>query len=145
VTSVFIEVSRALTNISSYSINMTSTPVVNSIKQLWRHVGLDEAFVTPYLSLKGDADSTVPSSFKVGQLAQTTVALCGLAASLFHGSRNDSKPPKVEVDARHALLNFGEHSELLPMYTGSTNIMRYQQARVTLWLMGRSRKMCGIP
>jgi hypothetical protein len=88
---------------------MTSTPAANSIKQLWRYVGFDEAFVNSCLSLKGDPDSTVPSSFKVGHLAQSTVALCGLAASLFHGYRNNSEPPKVEVDARHALLNFGEH------------------------------------
>lgn len=86
---------------------MTSNPVLNSIKQLWRHVGLEQTFVrTPNIALKGDPDSVVPSSFKVGHLAQATIALSGLAASLIHGYRNDTEPPKLEIDARHAILNF---------------------------------------
>ena len=89
---------------------MTLEAVIDSIEQLWRHVGLDESFVRPNLFLSGDPNSAVPSSFKVGHLAQATVALCGLAASLFHGRRNDSQPPRVKVDARHAMLNFCKRS-----------------------------------
>lgn len=85
-----------------------SKAVVETIRRFWSHMGLDESFLTN-LTLSGNPDTVVPTSFKVGHLAQASTALSGLAASAFYGGRNeDGGPPMVKVDARLALLNFGK-------------------------------------
>lgn len=86
---------------------MTSNIVRSIIHDIWKIGGLDESFLR-YLQLIGDANAAVKSSFRVGQLAQATTALAGLAASAYHhynqGKTED--PVKVKVDARHAVLCF---------------------------------------
>lgn len=84
-----------------------SQAVLESVRRLWRHVGLDESFLQ-YLTLYGDPDLAIQSSFKVGHLAQATTSLAGLSASAFHSTRSkDVGKLKVSVDARHAVLCFG--------------------------------------
>jgi hypothetical protein len=88
----------------------TSRTVMESVRQLWKHARLDEGFLA-HLELTGNADTAVPSSFKVGHVAQATTAAAGLAASAILYARSGGKEPAVraKVDARHALLNFGEY------------------------------------
>ncbi|KAG4412574.1 hypothetical protein IFR04_014295 [Cadophora malorum] len=80
----------------------------DTVAQIWKHLGLPaEALAS--LSLP-DADkhllSGLPSSFKIGHLAQSTIALSALAAALFQSTRNKSNIPKVIVPLLHACLEF---------------------------------------
>jgi hypothetical protein len=81
--------------------------VFETVKSLWRKVGLEEG-VLEKLSLTGEPDKAAKSSFRVGHIAQASTALAGLAASAVFQYRNETEAPKVDVDARHALLCFSE-------------------------------------
>ena len=48
----------------------------------------------------------LPSSFKIGPLAQASIALTALLASQFHSLRTKSKSPAVVVPLEHAALEF---------------------------------------
>ncbi|KAG8822853.1 hypothetical protein FRC19_005113 [Serendipita sp. 401] len=103
---------------------MSRTAVLASVQQLWKHLGLKDGFVEKKLVLSGDPDKVVQSSFRVGQLAQASTALVGLAASVFHGRRKSAgdaeddrlgerlleNAPEVKVDARHAVLCFASEA-----------------------------------
>ncbi|PYH89070.1 CoA-transferase family III [Aspergillus ellipticus CBS 707.79] len=48
----------------------------------------------------------LPSSFKVGHLAQASIALSALLASQIHGLRTNTPPPTVSVPYEHACVEF---------------------------------------
>ncbi|KAH7330457.1 CoA-transferase family III domain-containing protein [Rhexocercosporidium sp. MPI-PUGE-AT-0058] len=80
----------------------------DTITELWAHLGLPTNALQS-LSLPDSDDhsrSGLPSSFKIGHLAQSTIALSVLTASLFHSLRNNSSVPKVTVPLLHASLEF---------------------------------------
>src|SRR5689334_3318236 len=65
------------------------------------------------LELPGSSNLGLPSSFKVGHLAQATIALSALAAALVHAERNNTSGdpnkasvPKVTVPLEHAVVEF---------------------------------------
>ena len=78
-------------------------PVIHSI---WTRAGLPLSRL-PELVLTGNAGPVLPSSFRVGELAQITTALSALAASYLHELRTDEKRI-VTVDKREAALEFRE-------------------------------------
>ncbi|PVG03554.1 CoA-transferase family III [Serendipita vermifera] len=92
----------------------TGRSVMESVRQLWRHARLDEGFLT-HLELTGNADAAIPSSFKVGHLAQATTAAAGLAASAVLNAKSGGTEPAVKatVNARHAILNFASEAYTL--------------------------------
>lgn len=81
--------------------------VFETVRSVWRRVGLEEAILGK-LSLAGEPDKSTMSSFQVGHIAQASTALSGLAASAFLRYRNGEDAPRVHVDARHALLGFSK-------------------------------------
>lgn len=48
----------------------------------------------------------VDSSFKIGHLAQASIALSALTAALFYGHRNNVRIPRVVVNLQHAVAEF---------------------------------------
>lgn len=59
------------------------------------------------LQLPGDCDTpTLPSSYKMGILAQGSIALSALLAAQIQAVRAGSATPKVEVPQRHATVEF---------------------------------------
>ncbi|KAG4437969.1 hypothetical protein IFR05_006550 [Cadophora sp. M221] len=80
----------------------------DTIAELWAHLDLSKNALSS-LSLP-DSDenllSGLPSSFKIGHLAQSSIALSALTASLFHSLRTNSSVPKVTVPLLHACLEF---------------------------------------
>jgi crotonobetainyl-CoA:carnitine CoA-transferase CaiB-like acyl-CoA transferase len=70
---------------------------------IWRGVGGDEAALAR-VSLTG-ADPALPSSFKVGTVAQATIAASALASSEVDRVRN-GRVQAVAVDMRHAAAEF---------------------------------------
>jgi hypothetical protein len=76
------------------------------VRELWAGLQLPEAALES-LELPGDdGKPALPSSFKIGPLAQGTIALSGLTASLIHSLRNNGPVPKVSVPAKHATIEF---------------------------------------
>ncbi|KAF9483445.1 CoA-transferase family III [Pholiota conissans] len=83
------------------------TPLPEQLKTLWLSAGLPEDFLSN-LSLVGNPDTAVPSSFRVGLAAQISISLLGLSSAYLHYLRTGVQQT-VTVEARHAALSF--HSE----------------------------------
>lgn len=77
----------------------------NIVEEIWRGVDLPETSLKS-LRLKSHAEPTLPSSFKIGILAQGTIALSALAAAQVHALRNRTSVPSVEVPLQHATVEF---------------------------------------
>jgi hypothetical protein len=83
----------------------------NIIAELWTVAGLPSSALSA-LRLPGADDLGLPSSYKVGQLAQSTIALTALAAALIHSSRHNSRAaaldslPIVTVPLDRACIEF---------------------------------------
>lgn len=76
------------------------------VRELWAGLQLPEAALES-LELPGDdGKPALPSSFKIGSLAQGTIALSGLTASLIHSLRNNAPVQKVTVPAKHATIEY---------------------------------------
>lgn len=82
----------------------TAFSVQDTIKYIWKTVDLPESTLTA-LHLSGDGPG-LPSSFKVGHIAQASIALTALAAALIRELRNGAPASRVEVPLDHACLEF---------------------------------------
>ncbi|KAK5061542.1 hypothetical protein LTR84_008086 [Exophiala bonariae] len=87
----------------------------HSLRHLWHHLSLPEvALDSIHLP---NANSRLPSSFKIGVLAQSSIALTALLAALVHSIRNKSQVvPRTTVSGEHAVVEF--KSERLYMIDG---------------------------
>ncbi|EXJ62330.1 hypothetical protein A1O7_02764 [Cladophialophora yegresii CBS 114405] len=87
-------------------MNRANFHTIDSITHLWETLNL------PRGALKSvnipDADTIcLPSSFKIGHLAQASITLTALLAALVHAQReNLTFMPQVTVPVRHAVLEF---------------------------------------
>ncbi|KAJ5092501.1 hypothetical protein NUU61_007371 [Penicillium alfredii] len=89
--------------------NMVSSPrshlsARGSVEHIWKGLGLPEDALKS-LDITGD-QLGLPSSFKIGHLAQASIALSGLLASQIHALRNKTAPPRVTVPLQHAVVEF---------------------------------------
>lgn len=75
------------------------------VEEIWAGLGLPAAALDS-LSLQSDGKPALPSSFKIGCLAQSTIALSALSAALIHSIRNKARVPRVTVERRHAAAEF---------------------------------------
>ncbi|KIK69912.1 hypothetical protein GYMLUDRAFT_34311 [Collybiopsis luxurians FD-317 M1] len=80
--------------------------ITDTARDIWLSTGggLPQEFLQN-LTLSGDPDTAVNSSFKIASAAQTTIGLAALSAAHFHELRTGVKQT-VTVDARHAALEF---------------------------------------
>ncbi|KAI9667314.1 MAG: hypothetical protein M1821_000129 [Bathelium mastoideum] len=87
--------------------NRADFTALDSVKYIWKELNLPiEALQS--LSLSGSG-CILPSSFKIADLAQSTVALSALAAALIHTLRissTQSFTPRVTVTRQHAVVAF---------------------------------------
>lgn len=79
------------------------TPL-ESVAYIWTTLGLPKDSLKP-LHLPVDAEC-YPSSFKVGHLAQTSIALSALSAALVWSVRKNTSVPTVTVPAEHSCIEF---------------------------------------
>lgn len=79
------------------------TDTREALAQIWQVAGGDPAALAR-VSLSG-SDPVLPSSFKVGTVAQATIAASALAASEVDRARN-GRAQRVSVDMRHAAAEF---------------------------------------
>ncbi|KAI1350558.1 CoA-transferase family III [Xylaria sp. FL0043] len=76
------------------------------VKEIWRRLDLPTSALSS-LSLPGATEKPViPSSFKIGHLAQSTIALSALAAATVIHSTRGSEVPRTTIPLRHAVLEF---------------------------------------
>lgn len=76
------------------------------VREIWKGLELPPETLTA-LRLPGDTPKpALPSSFKIGILAQGAIALSALLAAQIHALRTKSLPPAVEVPQRHAAIEF---------------------------------------
>ncbi|KAI1270326.1 hypothetical protein F5Y18DRAFT_367920 [Xylariaceae sp. FL1019] len=76
------------------------------VKEIWTGLGLPSDALSS-LSLPGETEKPVlPSSYKMGVLAQGTIALSALAAAQVYAERNNSAVPRVEVDVTHSVVEY---------------------------------------
>lgn len=76
----------------------------DSVRHLWTELGLPTAALGS-LELPGSGLG-LPSSYKIGHLAQASIALSALCAALLHSLRNGTAVPRVSVPLLHAAVEF---------------------------------------
>jgi hypothetical protein len=86
---------------ATFSPNRTSYSAQDIVEDVWNALGLPAVPVD--LPSVGPG---LPSSFKVAQLAQASIALSALAAALIHHRLNRVPFPKVTVPLDHACVEF---------------------------------------
>ncbi|KAI3317377.1 CoA-transferase family III [Xylariaceae sp. AK1471] len=95
-------------------IDRTKFDPFDLVKEIWAHLDLPPSVLSS-LSLPGTNQTSgqikpvVPSSFKIGHLAQSTIALSALSAALVHSiltSKSPSAIPRTTIPLRHAVLEF---------------------------------------
>ncbi|KAJ4294109.1 hypothetical protein N0V90_007799 [Kalmusia sp. IMI 367209] len=85
-------------------MNRQRFTTLNSISHIWETLKLPkEALGSLHLVEDGDF---LPSSFKLGHLAQASIALSALTASLFWSARTSSPVPRVTISMKHACVEF---------------------------------------
>lgn len=76
------------------------------VREIWAGLRLPHGALES-LELPGDdGKPALPSSFKIGSLAQATIAVSGLTAALIHSLRKCCPVPKVTVPAKHATIEY---------------------------------------
>lgn len=78
----------------------------NIVEEIWTGLGLPLAALSSMKLQDDDGKPALPSSFKIGCLAQSTITLSVLAVALVHSVINNSSVPHVTVDRRHAAVEF---------------------------------------
>lgn len=78
---------------------------VDSVAYVLHQLGLPDHALES-LHLPGSDALGVPSSYKVGHLAQASIALSGLTAALLHSQHVNSAVPEVSVSLSHAVIEF---------------------------------------
>ncbi|KAL7921776.1 CoA-transferase family III domain-containing protein [Trichoderma austrokoningii] len=88
-------------------INRTSFSAADIVKDIWTNLHLPPHALAS-LHLPGQASPAISSSFKIGHLAQSSIALSALSAALLHSTRSQSSSPipRVSVPLEHALVEF---------------------------------------
>ncbi|PSN65632.1 hypothetical protein BS50DRAFT_556387 [Corynespora cassiicola Philippines] len=77
------------------------------VREIWNGMKLPHGALKALSLPEDDSDvPALPSSYRVGRFAQSTIALSALAAAQVHAIRNDSAVPRVEVPLKHAVIEY---------------------------------------
>lgn len=76
----------------------------DTVSHIWMSLRLP-AKALDSLNLEGEGFG-LPSSFKIGHIAQSSIALSALTAALVHSLRNNKPIPQVTVPLQHAVIEF---------------------------------------
>ncbi|KAF6842752.1 caib baif family enzyme, partial [Colletotrichum musicola] len=75
------------------------------LEEVWKGMGLPAESLAA-TNLENDGRPTLPSSYKMGVLAQSSIALSALAAAQIHTLRSGGSVPAVDVPLEHATVEF---------------------------------------
>ncbi|KAK6003420.1 hypothetical protein QM012_009191 [Aureobasidium pullulans] len=87
------------------SVDRTSHEAYDVVEELWKGLDLPSKALSR-VQLEGASGPALPSSFRLGVLAQGSIALSALAAAQIHALRNDAQVPQVETPLQHAVIEF---------------------------------------
>ncbi|KAG9517671.1 CoA-transferase family III, partial [Aureobasidium melanogenum] len=87
------------------TVNRTSHEAFDVVEELWTGLDLPSEALSR-VQLDGDSGPALPSSFHLGVLAQSSIALSALAAAQIYALRNHVQVPRVEVPLQHAIIEF---------------------------------------
>lgn len=87
------------------NVNRAHFTASDIVEEIWKGLGLPEAALAS-VNLDSATTPAIPSSYRIGCLAQSSIALSALTAALFHSVRNKSHVPKVAVPRKHAMVEF---------------------------------------
>ncbi|CAD0114506.1 unnamed protein product [Aureobasidium uvarum] len=99
---------RGCTDVSAeglVTVDRASHHVRDVVEELWKRLDLPSEALSSIL-LEGGSEPALPSSFRLGLLAQASIALSALAAAQIYALRNEVEVPRVEVPLRHAVIEF---------------------------------------
>lgn len=85
-------------------LDRSTFSTMDTIEYIWKELGLPEVALKN-IHLDGSGLG-LPSSFKIGHLAQSTIALSALGAALIYSTRTKKGIPLVRVPLQHAALEF---------------------------------------
>lgn len=94
---------------------LTDASTREILEYLWTTLSLPQTSLKS-LQLRGGDSIVAPSSFKIGHLAQSSIALSGLLAATIYALRSNQPVPRTVVDRNHAVTEF--HSEHLYLVKG---------------------------
>lgn len=77
---------------------------MDSLEHLWVELGLPQK-VQQNISLVGEGLG-LPSSFKIGHLAEASIRLTALLAALLYSMRTNKCIPHITVPLQHAAVEF---------------------------------------
>lgn len=86
------------------TMDRTGFSAKDSLEHLWTELGLPGKALEK-IDLIGEGLG-LPSSFKIGHLAQASIGLTALLAALLHSVRTEGEIPKVTVPLQHAAIEF---------------------------------------
>ncbi|RGP69584.1 hypothetical protein FSPOR_4688 [Fusarium sporotrichioides] len=89
----------------SSTINREHMSARDVVHNIWTGLHLSEAALAS-VKLPGAEGPALPSSFKIGTLAQASIALSALAAAQVHARRNQIPFPQVTVPLEHAVIEY---------------------------------------
>jgi hypothetical protein len=82
----------------------SSFSATDSVDYIWKELGFPSSALKS-LNLTGEGLG-LPSSFKIGHLAQASIGLSALLAAQIHAHRNSIPVPLVTVPLQHAVIEF---------------------------------------
>ncbi|KAF2152249.1 hypothetical protein K461DRAFT_256052 [Myriangium duriaei CBS 260.36] len=91
--------------VNGTSVSRTAFGSEEVVQEVWDGLDLPSQALKS-IDLPGDDQPALPSSFKIGVLAQSSIALSALAAAQIHALRNEKETPKVHVPLEHAVIEF---------------------------------------
>ncbi|KAG9855781.1 CoA-transferase family III, partial [Aureobasidium melanogenum] len=87
------------------TVDRTSHTASDVVEELWTGLDLPSEALS-HVQLDGSSRPALPSSFRLGVLAQSSIALSALAAAQIYALRNHVQVPRVEVPLQHAITEF---------------------------------------
>jgi hypothetical protein len=90
---------------ASHNIDRANYKSFDVLKEVWTGLDLPEASLAS-VRLPGEEGPALPSSFKIGILAQASIGLSALTAAQIHAFRNKASIPTVTVPLDHAVVEY---------------------------------------
>lgn len=88
------------------SPDRTHFTTLDTVSEIWTSLSLPDAALQNLTLPDSDSFPGLPSSFKLGHLAQGTIALSALTAALFYSHRASVPTPIITVRLQHACIEF---------------------------------------
>ncbi|KAF6798903.1 caib baif family enzyme [Colletotrichum sojae] len=96
---------QASAGVANGYVSRDSFTAQDVLEEVWKGMGLPAESLAA-TKLENDGQPTLPSSYKMGVLAQSSIALSALAAAQIHALRSGGFVPAVDVPLEHATVEF---------------------------------------